>query len=144
MRGCPWGANMRRFPAFAGFPSDNRICISPLIFSRVCGSYPNMAATASNIPVNPAFAGVILYHRYRKLCRSAPALAVVILTVRTVWRASLLPRVCGGYPYPAIIRDIGGENRNSRVYGSYPCSAELKLLIPLMRELSIVLMLHGR
>ena len=75
-----------------------------------------MAATASNIPVNPAFAGVILYHRYRKLCRSAPALAVVILTVRTVWRASLLPRVCGGYP----------------------CSAELKLLIPRMRELSSV------
>ena len=23
--------------------------------SRLCGSYPNMAATASNIPVNPVF-----------------------------------------------------------------------------------------
>lgn len=48
-----------------------------------------------------------------------PALAVVILTVRTVWRASLLPRVCGGFP--TIIRCIVGENKK------FPCIRELSM-----------------
>lgn len=109
---------MRSFPAYAG----------------VILTWPQQRPTFQLTPLKRELSKSV--SSFLQQCGPAPA--VVILTVRTVWRASLLPRVCGGYPYPAIIRNIGGENKNSRVYGSYPCSAELKLLIPRMRELSSV------